>query len=191
MHLYHISDKRHPMLLPLRLQTGKTKKELNNIDRDYSEYRTPPYTWSLSFFFDPPPYGEFKYHYSRGDRWEPTSTLYEHTIEVSNIPQPIYWRVVESPINTTLGSIFDDISRDKWFKLRWKLLAKTHHMGFDTASLQNMIKLYQGSTGNYYRALWASSQFKEVKDHYAPNVPHSMLWVKQPIIVSNIRSIQI
>lgn len=191
MLLYHISDKRHSNLKPLRLQ-GKSYRELEQLDKKYKEPLTPGYTWSLSFFFDPPPYNEFPKHYDVSDRWVPGSKVYEHTVDVMNLPSSMYWRVVETPINRVLGGeLWNQIDEKLWFKTRWELLAATGHMGFGFDGLMNVINKYKGTTEEYFQQLWKSPDFHNVKDHYAPNVPHLMLWSEQPIVVSQIRDITI
>jgi hypothetical protein len=189
MHIYHIGAQPYDQIKPKRLQ-GLTPKELAKIDEDYKEWSTPPYSWSMSFFFDPPPYNEFLYHYDNKDRWKPGSTVYEHTIDLDDIILPCYWRVVESPINTTmLGSIWDSVDDKLWFKMRWELLAVTHHMGFDLSNLGKAVEKYKGTTTDYYRKLWDSENFNDLKDRYAPNVPHLMLWSGNPVKVTSVKKV--
>lgn len=191
MFIYHVSDQPHKQIKPKRLQ-GMTPEELAKIDRDFKEWGTPPYTWSMSFFFDPPPYSEFLYHYEEKDRWKPGSTVYEHKIDVSSLVLPLYWRVVESPINSTMhGSIWDSIDDKLWFQLRWEMLAITGHMGFDIDGLKTAIEKYSGTTTSYYRKLWSSPEFSEMKDYYAPNVPHLMIWSGNAVDVQSIKKVVI
>ena len=162
------------------------------------------YSKSISFFFKPIPKDLPNIFDGNHEFWTYGKELYEYEIPLSNIPDELYYRIVESNEKTDLIRNKQDWSlvnennlklKDKYIKELFTLENKLHYtgkgikeflLGYSKVSL-DIRKDYINS----YKYILEDKE-PELLSKYAPYVPHLMLYAdKNPIIYSKAKKIKL
>jgi hypothetical protein len=187
MYIYHYSSDKYSELRSLRKQSGRSKKELDQIDKDFS-FNENKYTNNISFFIEPIPYDIIGDLFNnKHNVWKNGNVLYEYMIDVNTLEKNIYYSLVESPEDIkTLDLNYDKDMTDKEFDIyiKNKLDAKyaRGETGIGRANLIKQIKLYLGTTRQLFIDARKRYDAELTKTKYAANVPHLMLYPSSGII---------
>lgn len=188
-YLYHYSTELYDSLKSLRAQATLSKKELDNLDKEYSKLlEIEPYTKNISAFIEPIPYDIIgKLFNNDHSVWVNGKELYEYKIPVSSLESNITYVLVETKEDTKLfDEEYDPGMTSKAFdefiikKQRTKIL--NGDMGRGRSNLIKAIKAYLGTTRDYFIAARKRKDADKTAKQYAATVPHLMLYPSTGII---------
>jgi hypothetical protein len=179
-HLYHYASASLGEFDKIRTARNLAHKNGENIRSKY-----PSYVDHVSFFMSSVPVSAVAALYAaRGHThpfWYTGHELYEYSIDTGRIiPHGFEYDIVESPEKTTL--YYDDTVTEKQYHDRMSVYDK--ELGYHGTSPQELAKAvsaflarsHRGYVLETYRALMHRPNFEEVKNKYAPSVPHVMLY---------------
>lgn len=189
MFIYHYSKELHPTLLTRRAQ-GVSAEEISNSEKQAVKFGLEgPYVDHLSFFFDPIPSVALARIFKDAEHkvWYKGNALYEYVIDTQQFDPKILYRVVESVKKTAHMDKF--VKDNNWVdddpELLLKYLAEINRLqrqwgelGESLSGLENQIRIHGGSTHQAFTAASRRPDFDEVKQKYAANVPHLMIYPK-------------
>lgn len=209
--IYHYGYKPYDSLLTMRQQNERglldpvNQKRMEDLDASSQHRAVRNYSEHVSFFFDRPPFQLMLRNFAPNHIfWRDGGTVYEHVVDVAQIPQPMEWLVHSTPL---------DLFFYDWF---WYKRPNTHpgHAAI-IFKLRNMIKTLQGNTGSgidslaaavakYKNAQVTRADFiagfkhpnylenpKHKRTWYAPRVRHLNIYVDEPIPVLSVRPIKL
>ena len=194
--IYHYSDNKYTNILTLNQQP--------NAKRDPN--RHPDYGDHVSFFIDPLPtdliteiFDEgWSYHQLKGG-----TRLHEHVVDPTQIDM-IKFHLVENYHFDFLFDVIDsaDSLNDKYIKNSslGKLIKKADDrlskqriiVGTEMSELVKYLRKYKGITRKGYERVKKMKkdrpeEFERIKNKYAADVPHLMIYTKSPIPVQSHR----
>ena len=189
MYIYHYSKERYKDLRSLRCQNKLTKKELDDLDTQYTlGFNPDKYTKSISFFVEPIPYDIIGDLFNnKHNVWKNGNNLYEYLVDVDTLEKNILFMVAESPAKSKyyLSQDTDNMSDeefDKYLKIVEKVMYKNKDIGIGRSQLETQIQRYQGMTRELFIAARKLPDSESTKEKYAANVPHLMLYPSGGII---------
>lgn len=182
MKLYHYSKQRYPELKTIERQRYITHQERTLGIAEKEKYQRPgAYFQHVSFLLEPAPLdilGEIfgKEHHT----WAPGNKMYEYIVESSNLGAFKY-ELVETPEKTklfyrkNLDTEAYILEKDKMIKLR-------DYTGEDNLRLERAALPLVGLAKNAFKKLPSFNNWLEIKNKYAANVPHVMIYPATGII---------
>ncbi len=197
MKLYHYNSK--------KLKTVKSRAAL---DLDKPEAATEgvegdPFNYikSTSWFMEPIPRDLPSILHGEHEYWKPGIVLYEHIIDINDLPDDVYYHLVESHARTELMNKqpWDRVSGDRG-SLRSKLIRELDDLelklglkGQGRDNLKEIIRTTPRDIRKDYKALydtWVKEQDPGLMRRYASGVPHLMLYVDMtPIPVRKVNRV--
>lgn len=191
MFLYHYSKEIRQTLLS-KSASGVMKPieiKLARLEARRKPYDALPYCDHISFFFEPIPASLLPKLFGKDHPvWVSGNKLYEHIVDVDDLPQVIPYHVVESKKKTALYDQF--VIDNHWEEddpdllHQWQILEdqKTREWGEKgnrRSELIKQISAHQGTIADNFREAVTRDDFEWNRNKYAANVPHLMLYPPQ------------
>lgn len=173
MKLYHYSSEKYSVL--------KTKAAQEGIgsDEEKISLKNLPYNKHVSFFAEVPPFDLFESIYgTEHPFWKPGKTIYEHVVDLQDLPKDFFYMFVESKEVTELyyDPASDHLSNEEYVKRKIEILTKHQYYGTKLQDLRSVIMRSQGEVRLSYANLPKRPNFSDIKEKYAPTVPHFMIY---------------
>ena len=179
MFLYHYAKQRFPVLKTL----AKQKKLKITDPHGYQNH--------ISFFFERPPLDKLGVIFGEGHHtWHPGARLFEHVVLLSSL-HSFFYELVESPKKTEL--FYNEVISDtEYFKQIDKLNRELKYQGNSLHDLNIAIRHNLGQTEKCFLLLPSRPNFQEIRNKYAPTVPHLMVYpTSGEIKVSSVNEVTI
>jgi hypothetical protein len=189
MYIYHYSKKRFNELRSLSHQRNETKKELDDINKKYTQTMAPgPYANNISFFIEPIPIDILGDLFDNKHQvWFNGNHLYEYFIDVESLDKNILFNIVETPDDTKLmdskdtDSMSDD-EFDTYMRLKMTNKYSRGEIGIGRNNLIHQISRFLGTIRQAFIDARSRTDAKDTVNKYAANVPHLMLYPESGII---------
>lgn len=186
MRLYHYATQQFP-----ELRTRKAQGVVTDVDYLVSLRKAEKFHWlgsymdHVSFFFEPLEIEMIgKLFDNKHDVWHSGNVLYEHIVEVSDLPADMQYEVVESPdqmklLESVNWKVADDKMRAEYFLRESKMKRASGEIGNTKEGLLKQIAKYNGTTLSAYKAAKQLPNWEHHLRHlYAGAVPHVMIYSK-------------
>jgi hypothetical protein len=195
MKLYHYSAQKYDALLTKELQGVVTDGERED-DKAAARFRGDigPYIQHVSFFIEPVPADILGSIFPRDHHtWAAGNVLYQYTVDVDDID--IYgWCIIENKINLIMDDMFwldIDLYKKLFFTVRNIANSLAGNSGTTIVGLKKAGIKYMNTARDAFIALKKHKTFNEVKNLYAPRVPHVMVYTHKPIKIFDTTKIKI
>lgn len=189
MKLYHYNTKR------LNEVKSRAALDMDKPDNATDGDEGDPFNYvkSTSWFMEPIPKDLPAILHNKHEFWRPGKVLYEHVINLDDLPSDVYYHLVESHERARFvdKQPWDRVSKDRG-TLRTKLMSEltdfeveSGRRGRGRENLRNIIQKTPHDIRKDYRALfdsWLTDPERGKMQRYASGVPHVMLYVDQYII---------
>jgi hypothetical protein len=173
MKLYHYSKEKYNIL-----KTKARQLDIREASESFS-IRSLPYDRHVSFFTEQPPFDLFESIYGTAHPfWKPGNIIYEHLVDLKDLPKDFFYLLVESAEVTKLyyDPASDRLSNEDYVNKKIDILTKNRYYGTNLHDLQTVIMKVRGKIRSSYAALPERPNFDQIKDKYAPAVPHLMIY---------------
>lgn len=178
MNLYHYAAQRFDVLKTRREQGVLTKQQIAEAETHAKAYdRIGAYCDHISFFFERVPLDIQGGVYGKDHPvWFPGNKLFEYELPLVGLPDFSY-EVVETPKKTEL--YYDESLTIPAYKNKLRLLnQKEGYQGSGYKELIKALRPLEGSTRECIAKANSYPNWDEIKDKYAANVPHVMIYPK-------------
>ena len=196
MYIYHYSSKSYSELRSLANQPGKSKEEIDELNKKYTRSMDPgPYCNQISFFIEPIPFDIIGDLFgNKHPVWFNGNSLYEYLIDIDSIDKNIMFMVAETPGDMKLIDSYDtdsmlDEDFEKFMKIKQHEKYIRGEVGIGRDNLRKQIKVYLGTTRQAFINARKRPDAKETASKYAAYVPHLMLYPESGIIRYRSRDI--
>lgn len=155
-------------------------------DKDYKS-EVGLYSDHVSFMIDKVPIAVIGDLYkNKHDYWYNGNKMFEYTVDTKDLEKNILYRVVETPTTVKMLDEVEWKENEEWerayYRKKLKVQENRGEVGKGIASLDGQLELFKGTILDSYRKLVKRKDFEEVKDLFAPYVPHLFLYPKNGII---------
>ncbi len=182
MNLYHYSKDEHKLIQSLQSRNAEVTDDRLKLDAGGV---LPPYSTSISFFFNQIPNNLPDILDNKHNFWKPME-LFEYQIDTSNLPKDVIYYVAETPEWVKFTDRFDwskakdsDIRKEYMLAIRkWEV--ENGFIGQGVKDFVEKASNYTGDLGTYYRNAYKLAKKEDGLDNffskYATYVPHAMLY---------------
>lgn len=187
-YLYHYSKELYNELKSLRAQERLSKKELDELDNEYTRpHSAGKYTQNISFFIEPIPYKIIGDLFNNNEIWVNGQKLYQYKIPLFYIEKRIKFSLVETPEDIKLfDNEYSETMTNEEYNLFIEKKAKNKvargEVGEGRDNLIKAIKPFLGTTEKYFIEARKRPDADITSKQYAANVPHLMLYPTKGII---------
>lgn len=186
MKLYHYAVKRYGSLLASRHALKNAPDKIAELEaKDKQLGRKFGYLDHVSFFFDPLPIDIGSLYEGVGHPlWKKGQVLYQH--EVETLGMEFAFELYETPqldalMQSDWTTDMSESDKKAYFKKEFELLVRNGHyadMGRSTTALIGAVSPFLGKTREAYVKSLITNDKAVLARHYAPSVPHLMLYPK-------------
>lgn len=195
MLLYHYSSEARPELLTLRRSDPPSKARFDKATRDNEKMNGVGFYFDhISFFFDPIPRNIGSLYKGIDHKvWKPGMVIYEHVVDTKLLM--FSFEVVESPIqvkhmndNWKDDFLLDENEDDyyQYWRNRNEILRSegllVDKIAYNDKKLVLASAPFVGVLEDYYKKTLKSTDKETLSTHYAPSVPHVMLYPKDGVV---------
>lgn len=186
MFLYHYNTKRLPVLAS-QFARGVSTTTVKGADDISSPFY---YGKNLSFFFEPMPENIGTILHQEHDFWKRGQVVYEHIIDINQLPIDVPYRIVETYAKTKLmyeEQHWDMIGvkpglRDEYMEEIRNLEERNGYIGFGREKLKGVLKTLPYDIIKDYEDLYKRSKAypeDNLLEKYAATVPHLMAYTAE------------
>lgn len=186
MLLYHYNTKRLPIL------ASQFARGVNDVTVDNGEDMKSPFYYgkNLSFFFEPIPDNIGTILHQEHHFWKRGQVVYEHIIDLNQLPENVPYRIVETYAKTKLmyeEQPWDMVSikpelRDEFMEEIRQLEEENGYIGFGREKLREVLSTLPYDIVKDYKDLYKRSKKHpedKLLEKYGATVPHLMAYVAE------------
>jgi hypothetical protein len=171
--LYHYSKDLYPELKTRRAQGVEINKAEDINERSYYDH--------ISLFLEPIPLDILpSIHKNHHPFYKAGESVYEYSIPLPYL-KGWFYTLVESPEKCQL--YYDDSVSEQDYHVRMKkIIEENNYEGNDLRELDKIVKKFKGTTRSYFKKLPSMPNYEDIKNKYAPCVPHLMIYSDKGIL---------
>lgn len=172
-YLYHYSTELFDILKTREKQGLGKEEKIPELNQRYNKH--------ISFFLEPIPLDILPdIHSNKHEFYVAGKEVYEYKIPTVNLGVMEY-ELVESPekIKALYDTTLDD---DAYYKAMDEISRANKYNGKNIKDLEALIERFEGTTRGYFIRIPSYPNYKEIKNKYAPCVPHFMIYPKTGLV---------
>ena len=172
-YLYHYSDQLFDSLKTREKQNKPLDPKVKTNFSDYDKH--------ISFFLEPIPLDILPdIHHNKHPFYVAGKEVYEYRIPTVNLGTMRY-HLTESPEKTK--ALYDNsIDDDAYYALMDKVNKEQKYVGTSIKDIEELVDKFEGTTRNFFLKVPTYPNYEEIKNKYAPCVPHLMVYPSTGVV---------
>lgn len=159
----------------------RTREKQAVVSEGQAQNKLPSYDKHISFFLEPIPLDILPdIHKNQHPFYVAGNEVYEYRVPTVNLGTMTY-HLTESPEKTK--ALYDTtIDDDEYYRIMDEVNKANKYIGDNVRDLESLIDKFEGTTRNAFIKLPCYPNYEEIKNKYAPTVPHFMIYPKSGIV---------